>query len=110
MKDFHLLGEELLQPFVLLHIVVDELDGQGPRYLDGTLPFLASVEPGFCPPYDAVSVGIDADCALDVEALDVNLKISKRVDDALTFYSPVSSFFFSISLIDDRNTLCIMAR
>ena len=110
MKNFHLFGKELFQPLVFLDIIMDELDGQCPCYLYGSFSFFASVEPSFRPPHDAVLVRIDAHKPLDVETLDVYLKVSKRVDDSLTFYSPVSSFFFSISLMEDRNTLCIKAR
>ena len=110
MKDCHLLGEELFQPFVFLDIIMDELDGERPRYLNGSFPFLAPVEPCLRPPYYAVSVRIDADCPLDVEALDVYFKVGQRIEYTLAFYSPVNSFFFSISFMDDRNTLCIIAR
>lgn len=79
MKDFHLLGKELFQPLVLLDVIVNELDGQSPCYLYGSFSFLASVEPGFRPPYDAVPVGIYTDRPLNVEALDVYLKVSQRV-------------------------------
>ena len=110
MKDFHLLGKELFQPLVLLDVIMNELDGQCPCYLYGSFSFLSPVEPGFRPPHDAVLVGIDADHPLDVEALDVYLKVGKGVENSLTFYSPVSSFFFSFSLMDDRKMLCIIAR
>ena len=75
MKDFHLLGKELFQPLVFLDVVMDELDGQCPCYLDGSFSFLPSVEPGLRPPYDAVPVGIDADRPLNIEGLDVYLKV-----------------------------------
>ena len=110
MYDLHLLGEKLLQPLVLLYVIVDELDGKRTGDLNGSLTLFSSVEPGFRPPHDAVLVGIDAHKPLDVETLDVYLKVSKRVDDSLTFYSPVSSFFFSFSLMDDRKMLCIIAK
>lgn len=110
MKDFHLLGEELFQPLVLLDVIVNELDSQSPRDFNGSFSLLTTVEPGFRPPYDAVSVGIDTDRPLDVETLNVYLKVCQWVNDTLTFYSPVSSFFFSTSLMDDRKTLCIRAR
>ena len=79
MEDFHLLGEELFQPLVLMDVIVNELDGQSPCYLYGSFSFLTSVEPGFRPPYDAVPVGIDTDRPLNIEALDVNLKVGQRV-------------------------------
>ena len=79
MKDFHLLGKELFQPFVLLDVIMNELDGQCPCYLYGSFSFLSPVEPGFRPPYDAVPVGIDTDRPLNIETLDVYLKVSQRV-------------------------------
>ena len=79
MKNFHLLGKELFQPLILLDVIVDELDGERTGYLNGSLPLFSSVEPGFRPPYDAVPVGIDTDRPLNIEALDVNLKVSQRV-------------------------------
>jgi hypothetical protein len=84
MEDGHLLGEELLQPLVLLYVIVDELDGKLPRDLNGAFSFLAAVEPCLRPPHDTIAVGIDTDPALDVETLDVNLKVGKGIDDALT--------------------------
>lgn len=79
MKNFHLLGKELFQPLILLDVIVDEFDGQCPTYLYGPFSFLTSVEPGFRPPYDAVPVGIYTDRPLNIEALDVNLKVGQRV-------------------------------
>lgn len=84
MKDSHLLGKELLQPLVLLDVIVDELDGELSRDLDGPLSFLPAVEPCLRPPHDTVAVGINADPSLDVETLDVNLKVGKGIDDTLT--------------------------
>ena len=110
MKDFHLLGKELFQPLVLLDVIMNELDGERPRYLNCSFPFLSPVEPCLRPPNNAVSVRIDTDCPLDVEALNVYFKVGQRIEYTLAFYSPVNSFFFSISLMDDRNTLCIIAR
>lgn len=79
MEDFHLLGKELFQPLILLYVIMDELNGQCPRNLYGSFPFLASVEPSFRPPYDAVPVWIYADRPLYVETLNVYLKVSQRV-------------------------------
>ena len=110
MKNFHLLRKELFQPLILLDVIVDEFDGQCPANLYGSFSFLTSVEPGFRPPYDAVLVGIDTDSALDVEALDVEVEIGKRVDDALALYGEVKSFFLSSSLMLERNTPCMRAR
>ena len=110
MKNFHLLGIIFLQPLVLLDVVTNELDGKLPRYLYGSLTLAFSIEPCLCPPDDAVLVGIYADCPLDVETLDINVKVLEWVDDALAFYSPVNSFFFSSSDMEERNTPCIKAR
>ena len=108
MKDCHLLGEELFQPFVFLDIIMDELDGERPRYLNGSFPFLAPVEPCLRPPYYAVSVRIDADCPLDVEALDVYFKVGQRIEYTLAFYSPVNSFFFFFFLLSYRTVFRIL--
>ena len=62
------------------------------------------------PPHDAVLVGINADGTLYVETLDVYVEILKRVYYTLTGYGVVSSFFFSYSVIVERNTPCINAR
>ena len=110
MEHFHLFGKIFFQPFVLADSIVNELDGEVAVDLDCPLALLLAVEPCFGPPYYAVLVGIDADCALDVETLDVDVEILERVNDTLTFYSPVKSFFLSFSLIVDRNTPCIRAR
>lgn len=110
MEHFHLVREELFQPLVLFYVVLYELDSQLTVYLDGTFSTLLSVEPCLCPPHDAVFVGIDADGALYVKALYVNVEVLKRVDDTLTRYSVVKSFFLSFSLIVERNTPCMRAR
>ena len=102
MEHLHLLGEVCLQPLVLLDDVLVDLDSP--------FSFLPAVEPCLRPPYDAVLVGIDTDSALDVEALDVEVEIGKRVDDALAFYGEVKSFFLSSSLMLERNTPCMRAR
>ena len=110
MENFHLLGEIFLQPLVLFDVVTNELDGKLPRYLYGSLTLAFSIEPCLCPPDDTVLVGIYADCPLNVETLDINVKVLEWVDDALAFYSPVNNFFFSSSDMDERNTPCIKAR
>lgn len=110
MEHFHLFGEIFFQPFVLADNIVNELDGEVAVNLYSPLSFLLAVEPCLGPPYNAVLVGIDADGALDIETLDVDVEIFERVDVTLTFYSPVKSFFLSFSLIVDRNTPCIRAR
>ena len=79
MKNFHLLGKELFQPLILLDVIVDEFDGQCPANLYGSFSFLASVEPSLCPPHDTVPVRINADRPLDVETLDVYLKVGQWV-------------------------------
>ena len=110
MEYFHLLWEILLQPLILLDVVTNELDGKFPRYLYGSLTLALPIEPCLCPPDDAILVGIYADRPLNVETLDINVEVFEWVDDALAFYSPVNSFFFSSSDMDERNTPCIKAR
>ena len=110
MEHFHLFGEIFFQPFVLADSIVNELDGEVAVDFDCPLAFLLAIEPCLGPPYNAVLVGIDADGTLDVETLDVDVEILERVNDTLTFYSSVKSFFLSFSLIVDRNTPCIRAR
>ena len=109
-EHLHLLGEVCLQPLVLLDDVLDELDSLLAVDLDSPFPFLSAVEPCLRPPDYAILVGIDTDRALDVEALNVEVEVGKRVDDALTLYGEVKSFFLSSSLIVERNTPCIRAR
>ena len=110
MEHLHLLGEVGLQPLVLIDDVLDELDSLLAVDLDSPFSFLPAVEPCLCPPYDAVLVGIDTDSALDVEALDVEVEVRKRVDDTLALYGEVKSFFLSSSLMLERNTPCMRAR
>lgn len=110
MENRHLLWKELFQPLVLTHIVLDKLDSQLPVDFYGSFAFLLTVKPGLCPPDDAVLVRIDTDGTLYVETLNVYVEILKRIDDALTCYGVVSSFFFSYSVIVERNTPCMRAR
>lgn len=110
MEHFHLTWKELFQPLVLCHIILYELNGQLTVDFNGSFTFLLAVEPSLCPPHDAVFVGIDADGALYVKALYVNVEVLKRVDDTLARYGVVKSFFLSFSLIVERNTPCMRAR
>ena len=110
MEHLHLLGEVGLQPLVLLDDVLDELDSLLAVDLDSPFSFLSAIEPCLRPPDDTVLVGIYADCPLNVETLDINVKVLEWVNDALAFYSPVNNFFFSSSDMDERNTPCIKAR
>ena len=96
MDYFHLLWKEFFQPLIFANIVLDKLDGQLPTDFYGTFAFLLPIEPRLCPPYDTVFVGIDTDDALYVETLYVNIEILKRIDDALTCYGVVNSFFFRV--------------
>lgn len=110
MEHFHLTWEKLFQPFVLCHIVLYKLDGQLTVDFYGSFSFLLAVEPSLSPPYNTVLVRIDTDGTLYVKALDVYIEILEWVYDALACYGVVSSFFFSYSLIVERNTPCIKAR
>lgn len=110
MKYFHLTRKELFQPLVLCHIVLYEFDGQLTVDFYGSFTFLLAVEPSLCPPHNAVLVWIDTDSTLYVEALNVYIEILEWVYYALACYGAVSSFFFSYSVIVERNTPCINAR
>lgn len=94
MEDFHLTRKELFQPFVLLYNVMNELDSQLAVDFNSPFTFLFAVEPRLCPPYYAVLVRIDTDCALYIETLYVYFEVCKGIDDALTGYCVISSFFF----------------
>ena len=78
---FHLLGEILCEPFVLIDVVEDKLDGLLPFYLHRTFSNLVVVEPRLRPPPHSGTVGIDADHSWDVERLNVDVKFGERVDD-----------------------------
>ena len=95
MIDLHLLGEILFKPFVFFNVLIDELDCQLSVNLNGSFTCLAIVEPGFCPPSDSASVGIDADKSRYVETLDVYLQFGKRIDESATGYCFVIGFFFT---------------
>lgn len=110
MEHLHLLGEVGLQPLVLIDDVLDELDSLLAVDLDSPFSFLPAVEPCLRPPDYTVLVGIDTDRALYVKTLDIEIEVGKRIDDALTLYGEVKSFFLSSSLIVERNTPCIRAR
>lgn len=73
MIDRHLLGEVFLQPFVIIHMVVDETEGILKLYLHGSLTDLTVVEPCLGKPSYSCLVTIDADETRNVEALDVDV-------------------------------------
>ena len=104
MIDFHLFGEILFKPLVLLDIVIDEMDGQLPVDLHGCFSRLAVVEPCLCPPSDAGTIGIDADYTRNVETLYVDVEFRKWIDQVTAGYRYVFGFFFSSVLSDERNT------
>lgn len=103
MISLHLLGEVLLKHGILLYLITPELEG----YLlaDGysSLAIGSVVEPGFRPPVDTALISIDTDESRYVKTLDVHLEISKRVYDTLLLNSVSFYFFFSFSLIEERN-------
>ena len=103
MINFHLLGKILFKPFVFFNVLIDELDCQLSVNLDGSFSCLTVVEPGFCPPSDAASVGIYTDKSRYVETLDVYLQFGKRVYQAAADYGFVIGFFFTASLMVLRN-------
>ena len=74
MIDSHLLGEVFLQPFVIIHMVVDKTKGILKLYLHGCLTDLTVIEPCFGVPSYSSLVTIDADETRDVKALDVDVQ------------------------------------
>ena len=103
MIDLHLLGEILFKPFVLFNVLIDEPDCQLAVDFNGSFSCLTVVEPGFCPPSDAASVGIDTHQSRYVETLDVYLQFGKWVYQAAAGYGFVIGFFFTASLMVLRN-------
>jgi len=94
---FHLLGEMLLQPFVLLHLVMNEHDGKLTAYLDAGFTFLAVVEPCLGPPSDTCLVGKDAYSPWNIEALHFNGQVCQRVNLTTVGYGLLECFFFNSS-------------
>ena len=110
MVYLHLLGEKLFEPCVLPDAVVYEVHSLHPLYLHGGFTFLPVVEPGFRPPPQTCPVGIDGDDPWYVEALDVNVKFSQRIDDSVGGYCFGMKFFFKSPPIVERYTPCRRAR
>ena len=99
MVHFHLFGEELLQPCVFLDVVMDEAYRLFTLYLHGGFTFLPVVEPCLCP------VLIYRYDTRYVEALDVDVEFSQRINDAAVAYGFVMEFFFMSPLMVERYTL-----
>ena len=94
MVCLHLNREVLLKHGILLDLVIPEAQRRLSAYRHGRLAVLAVVEPGLGPPVDAALVRIHADKPGDVKALDINLEIRQRVDDALLPFCFIRYFFF----------------
>mgnify|MGYP003456823702 CR=1 FL=1 len=105
MVSLHLLGIIFLQPQVLLEIPCHEANGKRTCCLHRCLSFLAVVDPQFRPPTDAALVRIDGDEPGDVEALDVDVKIRKWVNESALGISLVNYFFFTSGASEDRKML-----
>ena len=100
----HLLGIVFLQPFVLVHLAVDELHGHAFLYLHGGFSLFLTIEPCLCPPSHASPVGIDAHHPRNVETLDIHIQVCKRIDDAVMRQGLLVEFFFNTSSIVERYT------
>ena len=105
MVHFHLLGEKLFEPRVLFDIVVNETYRLFTLYLHGGFTFLPVVEPCLCPPADTGPVRIYRHDTRYVEALDVDVEFSQRINDAAVVYGFVMEFFFMSPLMVERYTL-----
>jgi hypothetical protein len=77
----HLLGEELLAPFVFVEVVPDEVQGLLAGNLYAGLAFFVVVDPELGPPAYEGAVGIDADKPRYVEALQLQVGAGEGVDD-----------------------------
>ena len=102
MIHFHLLWKVFFQPSIFLYPVMDEENGLLQLYLHGAFSFLPVIEPCLCPPSHSCTVWIDAYQPGNVKALNIDVQISKWVDDATCRYGFVMEFFFRTSLNVDR--------
>ena len=105
MVHLHLLGEKLFEPRVLFDIVVNETYRLFPLDFYRGFPFLPVVEPCLCPPADTGPVRIYRHDTRYVEALDVDVEFSQRINDAAVAYGFVMEFFFMSPLMVERYTL-----
>ena len=105
MVSLPLLGIIFLQPQVLLKIPCHEANGKRTCYLHRCLAFLAVVDPQLRPPPDAALVRIDGDEPWDVEALNVDVKIHKGVNESAFGISLVNYFFFTSGAREERKML-----
>lgn len=105
MVSLHLLRIIFLQPQVLLEIPSHEANGKRTCYLHRSLSFHAVVDPQLRPPTDAALVRIDGDKPGDVEALDVDVKIRKWVNESAFGISLVNYFFFTSGASEERKML-----
>ena len=81
MVHFHLLGKELLTPFILVDVVPNEADGLLSGNLNARFSFLMVVDPKLSPPSYQGSVGIYTDKSGYVEALYLNVQSCQWVDE-----------------------------
>ena len=103
--DFHLFREVFLQPQVFINAVLYELDCLLPFNFYRTFSFIPIVEPSLCPPADTGPVRIYRHDTRYVEALDVDVEFSQRINDAAVAYGFVMEFFFMSPLMVERYTL-----
>lgn len=110
MVDFHLSWEIFPEHRLLVGPVEDEPYGGLSLHLDRRLSVLGVVEPCLDPPAQPCLVGIDGDQPRNVETLNVDVEILKRVDYSGCRDSSVMAFFLLSESIEDRNMLCRNAR
>ena len=109
MIDRHLLGEILFEPFVAIHIAQYETQGVLKLYLHCRFAYLTVVEPCLREPPDTCLVSIDADKSRYVEALDVYIESSERVDELTIGYCLNLYFFFTSSAVPCKYIPCCKA-
>jgi hypothetical protein len=102
--DFHLFGEELCEPLVLVDAVKNELYGLLAFYFHTGFTQFMVIEPRLCPPPHSGTVGIDTYQPRNVETLNVDVEFGKWINDVAIAYGLLTFFFFIPSALVERNT------
>ena len=105
MVDSHLFGIVFFKPGIFLNLIMDKENCQLTSNFYGFFAILTVVEPCLCPPADTGPVRIYRHDTRYVEALDVDVEFSQRINDAAVAYGFVMEFFFMSPLMVERYTL-----
>ena len=90
-------------------MIMDEAQGVLKLYLHSSFAYLTVVEPCLGEPAYSGLVTIDTDKTWNVEALDVDVKGGKRINELTVGNRLRLYFFFTPSPIPDRNMPCSRA-